>query len=802
MLLLVSSNAMTQQPQDEFDSSMEHAEAWMKAIQERLQINDNTKGPRSALEARLRETEKICALEPEGRLKMELVLMKADALLCCISEKEKHEILSKLKDIKAMWEETAIYITHCHSRIEWVWLHWSEYLKAQDEFYVWIHNMKVTLEPDIELQLGLKEKQWQLSHSQVLLNDVLNQSVLLERLLEEAASLFNRIGDPSVDEDVQKKMKAQYEEIEAEAQSRVKLLEKITKEHEQYKANIDQFQVWLNGVTERLNCCIGGATKSPAENRVKALQDIAKDVKGGEKKLKRLEAQSAGVIQNTSPLGAEKLKDELEELRKTLEKLKLMCTEEEERLLKTLKSENAYHSKARQLEAEVHEFRKALHRLENNLVPGKGGKSEEDLVALWRKHLAMRATLAAEETKVERLKAQLKELFRFSQDVQPLSDSVVSAIQEYQSVKRKAFKMSTATESELRQHFQKTLLEFRLWKPFAQRLVDTTANITDPVLTDAFLLQIEACLTESFRFKEQLMMLQLKKDLLSSIFGEERAKSLLTEAADAEKEREIVHKSLLQRKSRLQSLVSHYKDFDAAFEPLQKKLSAIRAKLDAEKEPQPNLLGKEARLQRLQMLQEEMTELAVQMEEIESLIQSNPTHVHKMKQLSSDSQALRRSLEIMIAQSKQHVQEHWTFNDKLSDLQRWITVTRQKLESCRDASGEWKTENSVADLERLLAEFQDKEIQLHLVEAHGQPVVENSSPEGAAHVQTELNQLKESLRSLEEMMTSLLKRMYPNRTVVDAGKKITIWDTVPIRGFAFNFADVDSKHSQENVTGE
>lgn len=48
---------MTQQLQDEFDSSVENAEAWMKAIQERLSINDNTKGPRSALEARLRETE-------------------------------------------------------------------------------------------------------------------------------------------------------------------------------------------------------------------------------------------------------------------------------------------------------------------------------------------------------------------------------------------------------------------------------------------------------------------------------------------------------------------------------------------------------------------------------------------------------------------------------------------------------------------------------------------------------------------------------------------------------------------------
>lgn len=70
----------------------------------------------------------------------------------------------------------------------------------------------------MELQLGLKEKQWQLSHAQVLLHNVDNQAVLLDRLLEEAGSLFNRIGDPSVDEDAQKKMKAEYDAVKARAQ--------------------------------------------------------------------------------------------------------------------------------------------------------------------------------------------------------------------------------------------------------------------------------------------------------------------------------------------------------------------------------------------------------------------------------------------------------------------------------------------------------------------------------------------------------------------------------------------------------
>uniref|UniRef100_A0A8B9UTC1 Nesprin-3 n=1 Tax=Anas zonorhyncha TaxID=75864 RepID=A0A8B9UTC1_9AVES len=729
---------MTQQLQDEFDSSVENAEAWMKAIQERLRINDNTKGPRSALEARLRETEKICALEPEGSLKIDLILVKADAALRSISEDKKHEVLSKLRHIKALWEETAIYITHCHSRIEWVWLHWSEYLKAQDEFYAWIHNMRVTLEPDIELQLGLKEKQWQLSHAQVLLNDVLNQSVLLERLLEEAASLFNRIGDPSVDEDVQKKMRVEYEGIKEEAQSRVKLLEKITNEHERYSAKVNQFQSWLNGVTERLNCCIGEATKT-----IFNILEITKDIRSGGKKWKHLENQCAEVIQNTSPLGAERMKDELEELKKALEKLKLLSSEEEERLLKIQQSESAYKSQVRQLEADIQEFKKDLQKLENDLNSGETEKTEDEFVAQWRKCNATRAVLAAEESKIERLKAQLKDLLQFSQDVQPHTESVVSAIRDYQSVRRKTSKLSTDIETQLRKVFQNPLQDFEQWKPSVQMLLESP----EPSLA-----QIEVALAESSQFKEKLMTLQLKKDLLNSIFGEENAKSFLSEVAEASKEREILHKRLLQTKSKLQNLISQHEDFDVDFAPLQMKLSAIKAKLDLQHEQQPDLLGKKTQLQRLQMIQDDLAELAIQMEEVENLVQSNPTQKHEMDQLSSDAQAIERSLEVTHGrQTKDHVQKHWAFNDKLSDLQQWITATTGKISSYQGAAGEQSTESRMADLERWIAEFPDKEIQLYLVEVHGQLVMENSSPEETAHIQAELSQLKESWRSLNKM---------------------------------------------------
>lgn len=50
---------MTQRALDNFSGSLEEAREWMQAVQERLQVNDNTQGPRDALEARLWQTE-VC----------------------------------------------------------------------------------------------------------------------------------------------------------------------------------------------------------------------------------------------------------------------------------------------------------------------------------------------------------------------------------------------------------------------------------------------------------------------------------------------------------------------------------------------------------------------------------------------------------------------------------------------------------------------------------------------------------------------------------------------------------------------
>lgn len=94
-----------------------------------------------------------------------------------------------------------------------------------------------------------------------------------------------------------------------------------------------------------------------------------------------------GVIRNTSPLGAEKITEELEEMRKVLDKLRVLREEEEERLRGLLKSKGAFERQRKQLEAELGEFRKGLQRLtEEGLEPTAKVGTEDELVARWRRY--------------------------------------------------------------------------------------------------------------------------------------------------------------------------------------------------------------------------------------------------------------------------------------------------------------------------------------------------------------------------------------------------------------------------------
>uniref|UniRef100_A0A8D0ACK4 Spectrin repeat containing, nuclear envelope family member 3 n=1 Tax=Sander lucioperca TaxID=283035 RepID=A0A8D0ACK4_SANLU len=749
---------MTQQEQQEFMESLEAALSWMRAVQERLKANDNTQGPRDALEGRLKETEKIHQSEHEGRVKMDMALVAAENLLQSGDEELRNHTHAKLKDLKSLWEETCTYIIHCHSRIEWVWLHWGEYLKACEEFELWLTRQQRGLDVGVELQLGVKEKLWQVDQQRVVVSDIHGQAALLERLLDEAAALHNRTQDPSVEPQAQERLQEAYNDVRDRAEERLSLLQKMAEEHQTYQGCVQRFQSWLLSKTKELTDLM--EREDTAENKLKALQVLDDSVAGEEKTLQHIEGVAEAVRGNTSPSGAEVVVEEAEELRLGWHRLRQGLCETEEGLRSNLDSHSQYMARCLRLGEDIGHLRVLLQGLDQELEEGREARdrterTEEQMVGQWRKYTGVRNTLAGEESQVELLKAQLKELFRFSEDSRHLSDDVLAVVKEHQSVKCRVTRLCSESESGLRNILQDPLLVYSQWSHMVSQVLEASAEVTDFSHIAMLVQTMERLLKDSVQLQERFSLLQVKGDLLDSVFGPERSDGLQGELSSAVRNRELLHTQLLQRKSRLQGLISRTKDFGDAAELIRSRLASHRDQLVAADGLQPDILAKKSQSDQFRVIQKDLEDCEAHIAALETLVSSSQSNRTQFERLHADWKHLHKAARVKLRESEESIADHESFHDSLLNIEKWLMIMKQKLESFHSPSGEWSTEGRQHEAERALGEFPEKELQLQQMEVQGQGVLERTSEEGRVHILRDIKRLRESWLALYNMSLNL-----------------------------------------------
>ncbi|XP_035024297.1 nesprin-3 isoform X3 [Hippoglossus stenolepis] len=746
---------MTQQKQQDFMERLEAALLWMQASQEILKANDNTQGPLDALEARLRETEKIHQSEHEGRVKMDMALVAAEKLLENGDDELRSHTLAKLKDLKSLWEETSTYIIHCHSRIEWVWLHWSEYLKAYEEFELWLTRQQRILNAGVELQLGLKEKLWQVDHQRVIVSDIHGQAVLLERLLNEAAALQDRTQDDSVEPQTQKRLQEAYKDVQERAEERLLLLQKIAEDHQTYQGSVQGFQSWLLSKTKELTDLMD--SENTAEIKLKALQALDDSVAGEEKNLQHIEGVAEAVRSSTSPAGVEVVVEEAEELRLGWQRLRQGLCEAEEGLRLSLDSYSHYMANCQQLGEDIGRLRQLLQGLNQELDEGCEIEdcTEEQIVGQWRKYTGVKNTLAREESQVELLKSQLKELFKFSVDSRQVSEDVLAVVKEHQSVKSRATRLCSELQSGLRNILQDPLLVYTQWSHMVSQVLEASAEVTDFSHIAMIVQNIERLLKDGVQLQEHFSLLHVKGDLLDSVFGHERSDALQGELGAAIKNRELLHTQLLQRKSRLQALISRTKDFGEAYKLIHAKLAYLQDQLVVADGLHPDILAKKSQSDRYRMIQRDLVDCEAHITALETLVSSSQSNRTNFERLYADWKHLQKAVRTKVNESEESIAVHESFHDSLLNIEKWLMIMKQKLKSFHSSAGQWSIEGRQHEAERALGEFPEKEIQLQQMEVQGQGVLERTSKEGQIHILQDMKRLRKSWLSLYNMSLNL-----------------------------------------------
>uniref|UniRef100_A0A8C4ZG76 Spectrin repeat containing, nuclear envelope family member 3 n=1 Tax=Gadus morhua TaxID=8049 RepID=A0A8C4ZG76_GADMO len=747
---------MTQKEQHEFRESLEAALTWMRSAQERLRVNDNTQGPREALEARLRETEKIHSCEHEGRVLVDRALVAAENLLQTGDEDQRGNTNAKLRDLKAQWEETCTYIVHCHSRVEWVWLHWIEYLKANEGFEAGLARLGARLDAQVELQLDAREKQWQADHLQVELSNVCGQAPLLERLLDEAEALHGSTQDPSLDPAAREALRQAYSDVRDATRERLDLLQKMAEEHQMYQGCVDKFQSMLLAKAEEFAEL--RERDDSAQDRFQALQVLHSSVAREEVNLQHLEGVAEAVQGHTSPAGAHEVAREALGLRQDWLRLLQDLQEADEALRVGADAHGQYLGLRRRLGQDIDRLQLLLQGLGRELEEGRGGPGaatgdEEQLVGRWKKYTGVRNTLTSEEPQVEHLKAQLKDLFRFSEDSSHLSDDVLAVMKEHQSLKCRAARLSSESESSLRQVLQDPLHSYSRWSKGVSQVLEVSAEVTDFSHIAMLVQNIEHLLKQSVQLQERLDLLQGRADLLAPLFGPQRAEGLGAELSAAANSRELLHTQLLERKTQVQAVLSRTEQFGTAHEGIRCMLSELQQRLAVVDVLQPDVPSKEGQAQQLRVILKDLDDCEAHIMALENLVSSSATNRNQFDKLSAEWKSLYKA--VRVGESKHSIEEHQGFHHLMLSLNEWLQTMRQKLESFRGPTGDWSVEQRKHEAQRALGEFPGMELQLHQTEARGNKVLKHTSEVGRAAIQRDLKALGEDWMALYDLSLNL-----------------------------------------------
>ncbi|KAM9804019.1 nesprin-3 [Neosynchiropus ocellatus] len=761
---------MTQQ---EFIEKLEAAQSWMQAVQERLKANDTTLGPIDALKDRLQETERIHQSQHEGLARIDMVMVAAETLIQSGDENLRSQTHAQLKEMKNYWEETCTYIVHCHSRIEWVWLHWSEYLKALEEFELWISKQQRVLDVGLELQLGVKEKLWQVDLHRILLSDIHSQATLLERLLDEGSFLYNQTQDSSMEPHSQEKLREFYNDIRDRAEERSQLLHKIAEDHQTLQGCTQRFHSWLQSKTKELAQLM--EKEATPELKLEVLKVLDGHIASEEKTLLYIEDFVESVRANTSPAGAEVVLEEAEELRLGWQRLRHGHWEAEEGLRVRLDSHSQYVTRCQRLGEDIGRLRVLLHGLDQELEKGtknEGSCTEKQLLDQWTKFVSLRNTLAGEESRVEELKSQLKELIRFSENPCRLSDEVLTVVKEHQSVKCKAAKLCSESESGLRNSLQDPLIVYNQWNQMVSEILEVSAEVNDFCNIAMLVKNIECLLKDGEQLQERLHQVQGMVNLLKSIFGSERSETYQSELVSALRNRELLYSQLLQRKNRLQGLLSRTKDIDGTYQAIRSKLDAVQNRLVSADGLQPDILAKKSQSDQLKAIQTELEDYEAHISALETLISCSQSNKSLLDHLKNDWRHLYNLVKIKVQQCEECVTQHESFHENLLNVEKWLIITSQKLKSFLNPSGHWSIEGREHEAQRILQEFPEKELQIQQVEVKGQQVFQRTSEEGRVHIIMDLKQLQESWLALNNYST-ILHRAIHSTTLTEPDAPMT-----------------------------
>ncbi|XP_040920912.1 nesprin-1-like [Toxotes jaculatrix] len=373
-----------------FGETLQGVWAWLEEIQERLGTVDSTMGTKEQLEQRLETVQDILLLKGEGEVKLNMAMGKGELALRSYGAAGQEVVRSQLQEVEDAWATLLVTAMSCHSRLEWTVSQWGGYLDSAAQLRCWMEAVEREVCAPLTPQPGPREKASQLERLRALLADLEDHQVALSSLEEKARELFKKTGDASFNHGARVQLQAQFDDLTALVEERVRLAQAVVLEHQEYLEAVRELTDWLMTAGEELQHW--SDTSGDSNSIKKKLSEVRERVEcrllEGRERLSRVRRSAATTAEHTAAGGCEAMDRQLGALSQALEQWEGAALRARDGLEGALAaaaaSEEEYNRLTAQLEDELKELDGRLRRWSQELIKAEGRSNGEEAVEGWQ----------------------------------------------------------------------------------------------------------------------------------------------------------------------------------------------------------------------------------------------------------------------------------------------------------------------------------------------------------------------------------------------------------------------------------
>ncbi|XP_062858462.1 nesprin-1 isoform X4 [Trichomycterus rosablanca] len=736
---------------------------WLEEVQSKLEKLDCTEGVKDEVEERLEQVQDILLMKGEGEVKLNMAAGKGELVIKSSGQAGQEVIRSKLQEVEDAWAALLLRAMSCHSRLEWTVSQWGLFVESRSQLKSWLEEVEAEVTGPLEPQLGLREKRKQLERLCLLSADVEDHQGALCYLEESAAELYKRTGDPTFREEETAGLRAQFDDVRAAAEERVRFSEGVVFEHEKYVATVRELTDWLMTKGEELQRCYDptGDSASVQRKLLEVRELVAQGAREGRERLRRVRMCAESACRLTAAAGCELMDGEVLALARALQQWEGQALRARDTLETAVSvATGAEHERRRlaeQLEEEMERLERQLKEWSDGLKRSERRNSGAAAVEGWTVAKGVLEGLQTAEVMEEKLKTQLNELCGYSSDLGPQSERVSALIKLHNSLSLRAARECQNKEKLLEQRFRSSMRDFRQWLVNANistaKCFDSPHSIQE---VSAALQRIQEFLSDRQQGQTRLNAVLSHGEQLDAVVPADRVETVRAKTNAARDDWSNLMDNLQQRQTVLQALQGLMQEFEASVEPLQDWLNRTEITVQESSTRLHDLPAKRLELSKLQAVLEEMSSVEVKLgvlrERAHSLWEGQAAgkgFVHRVCQLAARYLALSNRTKEKVSRVERVVGEHQLYSQGLQELQSWLSEAQRVLETCRSPSADKSVlVTRMSQLEDLLTARQEREIQLKMLITRGEAVQRNTSAEGVPVVRKQIQDLKDSWDSL------------------------------------------------------